>query len=344
MVISGSPWTIAEPQPGARLNGRGIAPDPPAYDACTRRRKRSRARRRCPSRRGARTVTAVPARRIGATTTDGQADEDHVDDDAERNPQRVSRAPRSGGERDDHVVHEQIQERPVQGTAECRPSREEGPPARAEVVRDGHRFGDEKMERESERRRSCPSFERGPAQQAGGNGLEDSRGGHSGLQYPEGAGVGDVSRPGDESAHQNPERRMSSVGCGHEMPFAIAGLSGRGEGPSGRGRIGVRKDQSQGPIQWNDEGKLFLESLVGANELGDGVGGLDLMGGERVLVHELNHSRIAREVLFLETQDVGVGRDVAQPLTTARAKSGAATWKAKLSQTNPASSAWCSRV
>ena len=32
------------------------------------------------------------------------------------------------------------------------------------------------------------------------------------------------------------------------------------------------------------------------------------------------------------------------PFTTARAKSGAATWNAKLSQMSPASSAWCSSV
>jgi hypothetical protein len=57
-------------------------------------------------------------------------------------------------------------------------------------------------------------------------------------------------------------------------------------------------------------GKLFLEPLVGADHLRQGLRRLSLVGDERIVVHRLHDLGIAREVLVLEVQNVCVWRDV----------------------------------
>ena len=60
--------------------------------------------------------------------------------------------------------------------------------------------------------------------------------------------------------------------------------------------------------------EVALDALVGADQRRDGLGRLHLVLEQRVRVHRAHHLRVAGEVLVLQTQDVGVRRDVAEAL------------------------------
>src|SRR5271169_5235070 len=70
----------------------------------------------------------------------------------------------------------------------------------------------------------------------------------------------------------------------------------------------------------SDERKVPLEPLVRADHRGYGACGLSLVGDERVVVHGLHHLGIAREVLVLEVQHVGVWCEVAYSLDDSECK------------------------
>jgi len=60
--------------------------------------------------------------------------------------------------------------------------------------------------------------------------------------------------------------------------------------------------------------KLGSEPLVGADQLGDGLGGLIFIGDERILVHRFDDLGVARKVLVFQLQDPEMRRQVADAL------------------------------
>src|SRR5258706_5699164 len=64
----------------------------------------------------------------------------------------------------------------------------------------------------------------------------------------------------------------------------------------------------------SDARELLLEPLVRTNQFSNRLGRLRLVRDERIAVHGGHDLRIAREVLILETQHVGMGRNVTESL------------------------------
>src|SRR5579859_2297401 len=141
--------------------------------------------------------------------------------------------------------------------------------------------------------------------------------------------LADVAQQVVEVAVVQPERLVRRAGLVEEELAAM-----RLRRPVG---LAVQDQNGQGDLV-----ELLLEALVGAHHLGQRLRGAGLVNDEGVVLHRLDHLRIAREVLGPELEHVRARGDVADPLRIASAKSGAGTSCAKLSHTKPASPDWLS--
>src|SRR5437868_6261622 len=95
-------------------------------------------------------------------------------DQTANHPRQEKTRTRSGGQRNDDVVHDEINADPVQRATDDRPPRQHWPQPAREPVHDDDRQRNEVMKRETQRFRSQSAAKCGFAEEARGDALKDA--------------------------------------------------------------------------------------------------------------------------------------------------------------------------